>query len=178
VQREIINSTGIAFGATYLTLFFSVYIVSRTLTRPVIALTRTTQLIGEGDYNQDLGFLQKGRLRDEIVTLAEVFQVMVDKVHQREQNLVRQVQELQIQIDTEKRQKQVSEIVDTEFFQELKEKANAMRSRRGSPGQMGARGATPNPTPASTSNSVGDAATGSKPVTDQGQSAGISPQIP
>jgi CHASE3 domain sensor protein len=48
----------------------------------------------------------------------------------REQSLKEQIQQLRIEIDEVKRQKQVSEIVETDFFQDLQAKARRMRSRR------------------------------------------------
>jgi hypothetical protein len=41
-----------------------------------------------------------------------------------------QIQQLRIEIDEAKRQQQVSEIVDSDFFQDLQAKAKSMRSRR------------------------------------------------
>jgi len=55
---------------------------------------------------------------------------MIDKVYEREQTLRKQVEELKIVIDESKRQKQVEEIVDSEFFHELKVKAEQMRSQQ------------------------------------------------
>lgn len=48
----------------------------------------------------------------------------------REQSLKQEIQQLRIEIDEAKRQKQVSEIVDTDFFQDLQAKARTIRSRR------------------------------------------------
>lgn len=48
----------------------------------------------------------------------------------REQVLRREIQQLRIEIDEAKRQKQVSEIVDTDFFQNVQARARAMRQRR------------------------------------------------
>ena len=47
----------------------------------------------------------------------------------REQGLRREIQKLRIEIDEGKRQKQVSEIVDSDFFAGLKAKARKMRER-------------------------------------------------
>jgi len=69
-------------------------------------------------------------LRDEIGILAEVFDMMVGKVEHREQSLRQEVQRLQIEIDESKRQNQVNEIVETEFFQELVTRAQEMRDRK------------------------------------------------
>jgi CHASE3 domain sensor protein len=47
----------------------------------------------------------------------------------REQNLRQEIQQLRIEIDQAKRQEQVSEIVETDFFQDLRAKAREMRRR-------------------------------------------------
>ena len=46
-----------------------------------------------------------------------------------------QVRELRIEIDEVKRKKQVSEIVESDFFQDLRAKARDMRSRSRRPAQ-------------------------------------------
>ena len=48
----------------------------------------------------------------------------------REQKLSAEIQVLRIEIDEVKRQKQISEIVDTDFFQDLQKKARIARGRR------------------------------------------------
>ena len=53
----------------------------------------------------------------------------------REQGLRIQIQELRIEIDEVKRQRQVREIVGSDFFQDLQSKARAMRTRHANPGQ-------------------------------------------
>lgn len=129
VQQAIRDKVVAAFAVTYITLFVLVFLVSRTLTQPIVALTRAAERIGEGDYEQDLSPLTKGRFPDEMGSLAEVFDIMVGKVYQREQTLIRRVEELKIEIDEVKRRKQVSEIVETDFFQDLQAKARRMRIR-------------------------------------------------
>jgi len=52
------------------------------------------------------------------------------EAYTREQKLHLEIQELRIEIDEVKRQKQISEIVETDFFLDLQEKARAVRSRR------------------------------------------------
>ncbi len=52
------------------------------------------------------------------------------QVRQREQALKAQIRELQIVIDESKREAQVGEIVETDFFRELQERAQAMRVRK------------------------------------------------
>jgi len=128
VQQDVKNTLIPAFLLTYLLLFIMVYLISRVLTRPVKTLTRIAERIGEGDYDQDLTALTQARFSDEINTLASVFEIMVDKVEQREERLKRQVSELQILIDESQRREQVDEIVDTDFFRDLQQKARAMRA--------------------------------------------------
>jgi nitrate/nitrite-specific signal transduction histidine kinase len=55
----------------------------------------------------------------------------------REQSLKQEIQQLRIEIDEVKRQKQVSEIVDTDFFQDLRAKARNLRNRGQRPDSTG-----------------------------------------
>ncbi len=127
VKQGIQDNMLIAFAITYLSLFVMVFLISSMMTRPIVALTNMAERIGEGDYEQDFSTLTAGRFPDEISTLAEVFAIMVEKVYQREQTLRRQVEELRIEIDVAKREKQVKEVVESEFFQELQAKARERR---------------------------------------------------
>jgi nitrogen fixation/metabolism regulation signal transduction histidine kinase len=111
-------------------LFVLVYIFSELFNRPILKLTNAAEQIGEGDYNQDMTSMIKGRYRDEISTLSQVFSIMVGKVREREQKLMRQVEELRIEIDTAKQESQVIEIVESDFFKDLQAKAGKMRRDR------------------------------------------------
>jgi HAMP domain-containing protein len=130
LQQNIRRTILPVFGLTLAVLAGVVFALAHGVTRPIIALTRAADRIGQGDYEQDLTALHSGLLRDEVATLAEVFELMVGKVYQREQTLRRQLEVLKIEVDEVKRQKQVSEIVETDFFQDLQAKARSMRSRR------------------------------------------------
>jgi HAMP domain-containing protein len=133
VQKAIRDRVFYAFVITYAGLFLLVFLVSRTLTRPIQKLTVSAERLGEGDYNQDMSkYTPSGVLRDEIARLADIFAVMATKVYQREQNLRKQVEQLKIEIDESRKQKQVSEIADTDFFRELQTKAKKMRKRNDS----------------------------------------------
>ncbi len=132
LQQNIRQTILPTFGVTLAVLAVVVFVLAHGITRPVLALTRAADAIGLGDYEQDFTPLHGGLLRDEVATLAQVFELMVGKVYQREQTLRRQVEELKIEIDEVKRQKQVSEIVDSDFFQDLRSKARVMRERKSS----------------------------------------------
>jgi len=55
---------------------------------------------------------------------------MSDEVYAREQRLKQQVQDLKIEINERQRRQEVSEIVETDFFQDLQAKARAIRRQR------------------------------------------------
>jgi signal transduction histidine kinase len=87
VQRGIRRSMTIAFALSYGTLFILVYLISGILTRPLSELATAAQYISEGADHHTLAVFQSSRFRDEINTLAEMFERMVDKVSEREKAL-------------------------------------------------------------------------------------------
>jgi signal transduction histidine kinase len=130
VRRNILISGAIAFVVSYVLIFFLVYWLSGLLTHPIVNLAGVAKEIGEGDYGHEWkeGDI-KGNFRDEIDTLTTVFKVMVDKVAQREQTLRARVHQLEIMVDKSKLDKQVQEIVESDFFQDLQTKVRGMRDR-------------------------------------------------
>jgi two-component system cell cycle response regulator len=66
---------------------------------------------------------------DALGKLARVFQNMARQVYAREQSLRQQVHELQIEIDVAKKERQVAEITETEYFRDLCAKAQRLRQR-------------------------------------------------
>lgn len=129
VQQAIKDRIFVSFLITYVTLFSLVYVISRTLTRPIIQLTAIAQEVAEGNYEQDLHPLYKGRIQDEVAALAQVFELMVNKVRAREEGLKRQVQQLRIEIDEVKKARQVAEITETDYFRDLRQKARELRQQ-------------------------------------------------
>lgn len=69
--------------------------------------------------------------QDELGQLARVFQKMIAEVQLREQQFMQKVQHLQIEIDEVRRYQQVKEVTETDFFQQLQNKAREMRLNRG-----------------------------------------------
>ncbi|MFN2203933.1 MAG: hypothetical protein ACK2UO_22240 [Caldilineaceae bacterium] len=134
VQDSILNQTLLAFGITYTILFVLVYSLASVITRPITSLTAVAERIGEGDYEGSHEALAKTSapkiMADETTILSQVFEIMVGKVYQREQTLRQQVEELRIEIDEARRQKDVGQIVETDFFRDLQAKAREMRARR------------------------------------------------
>lgn len=130
VRTGILFSGAIAFLLSYILIFFLVYWLSGQLTKPIIGLAEVAKNIGEGDYSHEWEKNKsESAYRDEIDTLTSVFKVMVDKVAQREKSLRARVQQLEIMIDKSKLTKQVNEIVESDFFQDLQSKVKGMRNR-------------------------------------------------
>jgi CheY-like chemotaxis protein len=66
---------------------------------------------------------------DELGQLALVFQEMAHQVYAREQRLQRQVQQLRIEIDHARKAREVADITESEYFQQLLGKADELRKR-------------------------------------------------
>jgi two-component system cell cycle response regulator len=95
-------------------------------------LTRAAAAVEAGTFDLDLLTPVAGR-DDSLGQLARVFQNMARQVYAREQSLRQQVQDLQIEIDQAKKERQVAEITETDYFRDLCAKAERLR-RRGETG--------------------------------------------
>ncbi len=69
------------------------------------------------------------RRSDELGQLALVFQEMAHQVYAREQQLQQQVQQLRIEIDQERRAREVADITESDYFQQLLGRADELRNR-------------------------------------------------
>jgi len=87
VQQGIQQHVAIAFSITYASLFIFVYILSGIVTRPIIKLSIVTEKMSEGDYNQTLSHFYRQQFQDEISSLAETFECMIEKIRKREEIL-------------------------------------------------------------------------------------------
>jgi CheY-like chemotaxis protein len=68
---------------------------------------------------------------DALGRLARTFQRMGAEVQAREQRLEQQVQQLRIEIDETRKLKDVSEITESDYFQQLRSKVHTLRARSG-----------------------------------------------
>ncbi|MGH8584290.1 MAG: response regulator [Gammaproteobacteria bacterium] len=72
-----------------------------------------------------------GKRPDELGQLARVFQRMAQEVAAREQRFKQQIETLRIEIDETKKARQVAELTETDFFQQLQAQArNRLRSKK------------------------------------------------
>jgi len=69
------------------------------------------------------------RRPDELGQLAQVFQDMARQIYAREQQLKQQVQQLRIEIDQARKAREVAEITESDYFQQLLSKADELRNR-------------------------------------------------
>jgi methyl-accepting chemotaxis protein len=115
----------VSYGILLLVLFFT----ASAITRPLRALTRYAERVGHGDY-APTKIPNFPFIHDEITTLTEVFELMVSRVRERELVLQARVKELEIHIDETKKAKQVEEIVDSEFFSNLKDQVRDLKARK------------------------------------------------
>jgi len=94
--------------------------------RDVACLTRAAVAVEEDTFSLDSLSGVSAR-PDELGTLARVFQRMAREVKAREERLLREVRVLRIRVDETKKDRQVAEITDTEYFRQLQERASKLR---------------------------------------------------
>jgi HAMP domain-containing protein len=130
LQGQIRNVSILVFIIAYAVVFVAVFTLSSTLTRPLMHIIDAAQKL---EYDEPFDAKQLALMEsrsDELGLLAHVFGEMAVQVQAREQKLKQEVVQLRIEIDQSRREKQVDEIVDSEFFQNLKAEASTMRRRR------------------------------------------------
>lgn len=129
IQRRVLDTSVSSFILAYLGIFAAVFIVSYTITRPLRKLSAAAEAL-DLDQPFDPKIIEPvTRGGDEIAQFARVFSRMATQVETRTTKLKETVARLQIEIDYTKKQQQVSEITETEFFRELQQKARALRAR-------------------------------------------------
>lgn len=92
----------------------------------VSRITMAAQAVEQGDYAPAL-LAEVARRDDELGLLARVFRHMAAEVHSREQRLRQQLDALRIEVDRERLHRQVSEITESEYFQQLRVRADSLR---------------------------------------------------
>src|SRR5215207_9844565 len=96
--------------------------------RNVDRVTDAAAVVEAGEFDPET-IAQVAARRDELGRLARVFQQMAREVRAREQRLKQEVQQLRIEIDETRTARQVSEITETDYFQDLQRKADRLRFR-------------------------------------------------
>lgn len=120
----------VAVLALLIALWLSSYI-----SRPVASVIAASNAVEVGHFSSiDLREVEKRK--DELGGLARVFSRMAAQVQSREENLKEEVRELQvkinlfIQIDQDRKEMQVREITETEYFEKLRQRVQALREKK------------------------------------------------
>lgn len=131
VQDDLRSQTiGLATLAVLL-LAVLAWVLARSVTRPIALLTRAAAQVEAGSFDADLlARVDRSRIRDEVTRLAEVFAAMAAQVRLREARLTAQIAEMRVEVDQHKREQQVQEITDTDYFRNLQVQAQELRARR------------------------------------------------
>jgi nitrogen fixation/metabolism regulation signal transduction histidine kinase len=129
-QQRLQFEMGLVVLLAFILLAVAAGLISRTLARPLARLTAVARQLGQGKLDEEgLAALRQRRFSDEVTILADVFTDMGRQVVRREQKLRTEIADLHIQIDTSRRQQQVDEITDTDYFRNLRDSATRLRSR-------------------------------------------------
>jgi DNA repair ATPase RecN len=89
-------------------------------------LTTAAHAVEDGTYEPGL-VAEVTRRDDALGQLARTFQRMADEIQARERQLRSQIQELRIEIDRARQARQVSEITESDYFQQLRRSAEELR---------------------------------------------------
>ncbi|MDJ0713234.1 MAG: cache domain-containing protein [Prochloraceae cyanobacterium] len=125
-NKEILLIAIVVFSLT--TVGLAVFATDRLIARPILCVANVAGDIEEEKFELDKLNTIATRT-DELGQLARVFKNMARQVYSREKKLKQQVRKLSIEIDREKRKKQVQEIVETDFFQNLVDRAKTLREK-------------------------------------------------
>jgi nitrate/nitrite-specific signal transduction histidine kinase len=106
------------------------FFISGAITKSMRTITGAAQILEKGEPFEPASLEAVSKSKDEIGQLARVFSKMALEVQAREQKLKQEIVQLRIEIDDKKRAREVSEIVDTEYFRSLKEKAKDLREKK------------------------------------------------
>jgi nitrogen fixation/metabolism regulation signal transduction histidine kinase len=109
--------------------------LARSIGHPLRQLTSAAETLERGEYHAGL-LLPETRRRDDLGNLARIFHRMAQEVTAREMRLKRQVLELHIEIDEIKRNKQVEEITESDYFRNLQKRARQLRSKSRTSNEM------------------------------------------
>src|SRR5665811_283555 len=127
LRENLLAAAAVAASVVVLGVVASI-LGARWVTKPVVQLTAAAAAV-EASTCDPRSVDSVAKRGDGLGQLARVFQSMAQEVQAREQRLKAQVQELRIEIDRTQEARQVAEITETDYFQDLQTKARALRAR-------------------------------------------------
>lgn len=137
-RRSFSKVMAIFLGSFAIALLCLNWLLKPLVLQPVQTLARIAQKLADDDLQttDDKQAIAPQKLssvtqrQDELGQLGRIFQRMVNEVVARQQRLQRQIRELKIEIDEKRKAREVEEIVETDYFQSLQQKAREIRNRR------------------------------------------------
>jgi len=133
-RQRLAIELGIAFVAALVLLVLAGAAINRMLVWPLNQLTAVARGLEKGEFDEArLTTINQRYNADEVNVLTTVFREMGRQVVRREKQLRTEIADLHIQIDSRRRQQQVDEITDTDYFRNLRDTATRMRSRPSPP---------------------------------------------
>jgi methyl-accepting chemotaxis protein len=117
-----IFATGLSVGLGIL--------VARQIMEPLDVLSEQAEAIANDDLSIDLEPLQKLKAQNnELAAFARILEKTAKEVFSRTKAMKAEIKTLKVEIDQQKKEKQVKEIIETDFFKELELKAKTLRDR-------------------------------------------------
>ena len=124
--RDQLRAAGVVAALVLACGILASMLLSRRVTEPVAALTAAAAAIEKETFEPgELNEITKRA--DELGQLARVFDRMAREVYAREQRLKQQVEALRVVIDQAARQRELAEITETDYFQQLELRATELR---------------------------------------------------
>ncbi len=125
--RDQLRAAGMVAALVLACGILASMLLSRRVTGPVAGLTAAAAAI-EAETFEPGTLIEISKRPDELGQLARVFDRMAREVYAREQRLKQQVEALRVEIDQAARQREVTEITETEYFQQLEQRATELRA--------------------------------------------------
>jgi hypothetical protein len=108
------------------------FVLARGVAWPVLRVTSAAEVMEGGELSDSaITALKETKGGDEVSRLARIFAQMAEQVRARERQLRQQVTQLKIQIDEARKFQMVQEVVETDYFRDLQQRAREMRRQRG-----------------------------------------------
>jgi predicted ribosomally synthesized peptide with nif11-like leader len=119
------NVFALSFVAAIATIL--ALILSKNIAEPIHCLTKAARELEQGNF-QPHDLVKVSCFRDDIGKLVRVFLHMAQQIKAREENSQQQ-KSMQIEVDEAKKARQVAEVTQTEYFQQLQKKAQRFKNR-------------------------------------------------
>ncbi|MCA9971326.1 MAG: hypothetical protein KC425_13970 [Anaerolineales bacterium] len=114
---------------TMLFVIVNASMVAQRLSRLIIQLSSAAQLMEKDELTQvHIRELKATPGNDEIGQLCRIFGQMAQETIQRQEAMRKQIRQLHIKIDKERTADQVATIIETDFFQQLEQKVEKLRT--------------------------------------------------